>query len=244
MNISEHNEELYKKMFSKADEYHSIHKPKIKKMIGLIEGQPKRILDLGCGDGWVGELLIKKFGSIVHGVDILDKALKKAKKRGLITKKFDLSINKWPYKSNTFDLIIAGDIIEHLYDTEKFIKECRRLLKKNGQLILSTPNINSYVNRLLVLFGKMPLWIDFAPNLSVYKLIPTFGHIRAFNKDALIILFEHCKLRIEKVYGSGVSTKSTLGPKYKTVAKIIDGIEGFMSKFTSLASVLIVKAKK
>jgi len=52
------------------------------------------------------------------------------------------------FKDSYFDCIVAGELIEHLEKPEKFIKECRRTLKKNGRLIITTPNRKSLVNRI------------------------------------------------------------------------------------------------
>ncbi|MFA5405773.1 MAG: class I SAM-dependent methyltransferase [Candidatus Nanoarchaeia archaeon] len=243
MRVSEHNKELYEDLFSKG--YHKSHELKVIKMTSLIKGQPKRILDIGCGDGWFGAKLKKVFGAEVTGVDILDKALITAKKKGLLTKKFDLSKNNWPLKSNYFDLIIAGDIIEHVYDTENFIKECKRLLKKGGQLIISTPNINSYANRFLLLFGKMPLYIDFAPNLTSYDFVEPSGHVRVFNNDSLKRLVTHYGLRVDRVIGAGFQSNNELAPgKFKLLGKLFNGVERFFSHFKRHASIIVMSVIK
>lgn len=244
MNTSEHNKKLYEREFSEKELYHEAHDYKIKKMLELISNKPKKILDIGCGDGWVGKKLKDKYKADVHGVDIAPKALKNAKNKGLKTKKFDLAKSKWPYKDDYFDLIIAGDIIEHVYDTENFVKECRRILRKGGELIISTPNINSYQNRLLVLFGKMPLWIDFAPNISPYKLYKTSGHVRVFNKKSLRKLVEAYGFKVEKLTGAGLIGSPQLINLPELIVRIGNTIEKLLSRFTSIASLLIIKVKK
>ena len=55
----------------------------------------------------------------------------------------DLNKKKYPIKSKSYDTIIAGDIIEHLDCPLIFLKECKRILKPNGRIILTTPNMNS-----------------------------------------------------------------------------------------------------
>ncbi|MBD3311958.1 methyltransferase domain-containing protein [archaeon] len=244
MKISEHNKELYEREFYNYKTYHKVHGDKIKKMIRLVSSSPKKILDIGCGDGWTGKLLKDEYKAEVHGVDIAEKALKSAKKKGLKTKKFDLAKSKWPYKDDYFDLIIAGDIIEHVYDTENFVKECHRILKKGGELIISTPNINSYQNRFLVLIGKMPLWIDYAPNLKSYKHYKTTGHVRVFNKKTLTRLLETYGFKVDKLTGAGLVGDAELMNLPKTVVKIGNKIEKFLSHFTSIASLLIIKVVK
>ena len=73
MGVSEYNKEVYSKIFKeKQDNYYfDFFKKKNEKMISLIDNEPKKILDLGCGDGWFGEKLKKRFNAEVHGIDIV-----------------------------------------------------------------------------------------------------------------------------------------------------------------------------
>ena len=247
MSISEYNKKLYEKIFFNGNNklYYRAHELKIQKIIQLIDGSPKKILDLGCADGWFGKLLKDKFNAKVYGTDIGEKMLKIAENRGLIIKKFDLSVNKWPYESDFFDLIIAGDIIEHIYDTENFVSECKRVLKTNGQLIISTPNINAYHNRFLVIFGKMPFFFDFAPNISMYNFLPPMGHIRVFNKYSLIKLIKKFDLKIEKIYGANLHVDKNIFPKkFQLFLGFVNKLEWFFSRFPTLAPLLIIKSRK
>lgn len=69
----------------------------------------------------------------------------------------DLNKN-FPLKSNSFDTAISMDVIEHLYDVDNFLSETLRILKKGGKIIISTPNVISWRNRLNILLGKNPLF--------------------------------------------------------------------------------------
>ena len=247
MKVSDYNKNIYEKFFSDGNEnlYYKAHELKIKKMIDLIDDSPKKILDLGCADGFLGKILKELYQAEVHGIDLAEKSLKIAEKRGIITKKFDLSLKKWPYKNNFFDLIIAGDVIEHIYDTEKFISECNRILKTNGQLIISTPNLNAYCNRILVLLGKMPLGLDFAANLSMYKYLPPMGHIRILNKGSLIKLIKEFDLKIEIICGGNLYVdKNIFHKNLQPFVFLINIIDNIFSKFPSLSSLLLVKSRK
>lgn len=53
-----------------------------------------------------------------------------------------------PFKSNTFDSVVAGELIEHLDQPNLFLNESYRILKKKGYLILTTPNKNSWINKI------------------------------------------------------------------------------------------------
>ena len=113
-----------------------------------------KILDLGRNDGGISFMLARE-GHIVCGVD-LPKVIKIAKKRykhpNLTFITADLS-NEFPFKKNTFDIVVAFDIIEHIPDDVKFLQEIYDVLKSKGICILQTPNIGYFVTRLEVLLG-------------------------------------------------------------------------------------------
>lgn len=99
-----------------------------------------KILDLGCGRGWLTNLL-SQFGQVI-GIEPVDKVVEYAKSifpeiqflKGTAKK----IVNQ--YKEN-FDLIVSSEVIEHIPDLEKqqFVKEIYMLLKKDGFLIITTP---------------------------------------------------------------------------------------------------------
>lgn len=106
----------------------------------------QRILDLGCGDGFYLYLLSNlDLNLTLVGVDSDKNALNSAKKR-LDQKKVKLVqadlMKKLPFSDDFFDGIVMSEVMEHLPDDIKCMKEVRRVLKKNGRLVLSIPHIN------------------------------------------------------------------------------------------------------
>jgi methionine biosynthesis protein MetW len=111
-----------------------------------------QILDVGCGPGVDISFLIES--NEVHGVDIADEALKIASEQGIITHRLDLSqVKQLPFSEESFDIVIATDILEHLFLPEKLLMEIRRLLKTSGLAILSVPNHFYWKMRLRILRG-------------------------------------------------------------------------------------------
>ena len=99
-----------------------------------------RILDVGCGKGWVAELFCP-FGFEVISMDIslrnTSKALKKhpfENHHAVVADVFSL-----PFLTNSFDIIIASEIIEHVQNPAVFIEKLFRVLKPGGNLIITTP---------------------------------------------------------------------------------------------------------
>jgi 2-polyprenyl-3-methyl-5-hydroxy-6-metoxy-1,4-benzoquinol methylase len=146
-------------------------------------GEGRSILDLGCYNGRIGSLL-RAAGNKVFGMDLSEYALKTAHEKGLIPLKADAS-EVLPFKDNTFDVVVAAEIIEHVFNIENFLIEIRRILKKEGSLVLSTPNLASFGRRLYLLFGRNPA-------IEIGNEQESAGHIRYFVKESLFkLLVEH-----------------------------------------------------
>lgn len=195
---------------------------RLKIMASLIDNNQK-ILDLGCGNGNFIRFLTKK-NKEVEGVEISKKAAESGQKQGLKIKISDLH-QTFPYPKNSFDTITAGEIIEHIYDTDFFLQEIRRILKPNASLILSTPNIATLGRRLMLLFGINPL---IETNLD----IGNSGHIRYFTKKSLEILLKKNGFNINKFTSDSINFTNNGKIKSQILAKF----------FPKLGARLIIKA--
>ncbi len=142
---------------------------------------PIKLLDIGCYDGHIGFLLKKKFGKKceVYGIDVANNSIKLARKRGIHAKVCDVTV-RINFEDNMFDYIFAGEIIEHLQDTDFFMCEVKRVLKPNGTLILTTPNFLSLGRRIYYLFGK-GIYMEASFSLPENAA----GHIRYFTFETL-----------------------------------------------------------
>jgi len=136
------------------------------------------VLDIGCYDGLLLRAL-RDDGIEKHGLDISAECVEIARERhGVKAKVADVS-GPLPYADGSFDLVIASEIIEHLVDTDAFLREISRVLSDRGWAFVSTPNVNSLRNRFRVLLGLYPAQCE-------YRLIETStGHVRVYNKNAL-----------------------------------------------------------
>lgn len=107
----------------------------------------ERILDAGCGIGYYSFELASKFGCQVNGIDIdkedIQLAKQIAKKTNVSNVEFDVcDIFKLKFEDETFDKIILSEVLEHIADDVGLIKELRRVLKRKGNLIISTPYVD------------------------------------------------------------------------------------------------------
>ncbi|HSX10022.1 MAG TPA: class I SAM-dependent methyltransferase [Candidatus Saccharimonadales bacterium] len=101
--------------------------------------KPTSILDAGCGEGFtLSRLEQQNIGKNLEGIDFLEKAIKIGKKLHPKLKLRQGDIYKLPYRDNQFDLVICTEVLEHLEDPEKALKELKRITKK--YCVISVPN--------------------------------------------------------------------------------------------------------
>jgi 2-polyprenyl-3-methyl-5-hydroxy-6-metoxy-1,4-benzoquinol methylase len=119
----------------------------------------------------------KTQGWSVKGVDVNPDAAQAAAQRGVEAGCCDLSTAPLPYASASQDLIFAGEVIEHIVDTDHFLSEAARCLKPGGHLLLTTPNLASFENRVRLLLGRYPRWLD--------HRLTGCGHVRGYTPAVL-----------------------------------------------------------
>lgn len=115
-----------------------------------------RLLDIACGDGGLAALVKEKYHEI-HGVELSDEVIGIAQKKGIKAIMCDLNNERLPYPDGSFDAVTCLDIIEHVFDPARLIKESYRVLRSGGVLVLSTPNIRYVYNLFTLVFkGRFP----------------------------------------------------------------------------------------
>lgn len=200
------------------------------------------VLDIGCGTGELGSLIQQKYGGVVYGLDINETAVKRASRNGVRAKIGNVE-EKWPFSNNSMDSVLCVQMIEHLVNPDFFLLETKRVLRKNGTVIITTPNLAAWFNRILLFLGFQPfftevstidktLGLSFTRNLTPNRM--PMGHLRCFTLKALKELLELHGFEIIAIQGSAVNYL----PKYM---KIFDRP---ISSIASLASDLVVVAKK
>lgn len=122
-------------------------------LFGQLIGQGKQVLDLGCRDGTLTAYFVP--GNEVLGVDVDERTLALAQtKLGIKTLVCDLNGEWSALTGKTFDVVVAGEILEHLYFPATVAAKAARVLKPDGFFIGSVPNAFSFKNRLRYLFGR------------------------------------------------------------------------------------------
>ena len=201
---------LFKRMFEKADKLNK------KNILSMLEKNSKnKLLDLGCDDGKWTLNLAKSVGTKrVYGIELIENQLKKARKKGLTVKKADLN-GKFPFVNNSFDVIHANQVIEHISNIDNFMSETYRVLKPGGYVLISTENASSWHN----IFASIMGWQIFSlTNISKKRLgignplatlkgqkiaLKSWTHKTIFNYRGLKELFEIYGFNNIKIKGAG-----------------------------------------
>lgn len=173
--------EFYKKRRGKHLDDFSFKWPVLRKVLPLKDGQ--EVLDFGCGTGKITREIEKDFPKCkFSGVDVSNIAINIAKKRFPNHKFFTIEDGyRLPFKNDTFDFIIALDVVEHVYNTEKTFSELTRVLKHRGKILISTPYYGFIKNLLIITFGfdqvfnPMGQHIRFFSNKSLFSIVKSHG---------------------------------------------------------------------
>jgi methionine biosynthesis protein MetW len=128
------------------------------------------VLDLGCGDGALLELLQRERGCSGYGVEIADVNVIECVKRGVNVIQLNLEEGLRMFGDKSFDVVLQVDTLQHLRNAETMLRETARIGKLG---IVAFPNFAHWVNRLSIVRGRMPVtkrlpyqWYD-TPNIRV-----------------------------------------------------------------------------
>ena len=129
------------------------------------------VLDVGCGKGWVAKYFLPK-GVKVHSLDVSTTNPAKAKDLFPSLDHYGITADSFhlPFVDDSFDVVIASEIIEHVFDPAEFVQELFRVVKKGGKLIITTPYKEKLIYYLCV---------------HCNKKTPANAHIHSFDEKKL-----------------------------------------------------------
>lgn len=148
----------------------ALRNPWIEAVVKEKIGKKCRILDVGCGGGFLTNSLAAK-GYEVCGIDLSQKSLDVAKAQDQ-TKSVQYaraSAYELPFPSDHFDVVCAMDLLEHVEQPGQVIKEASRVLKKGGLFFFHTFNRN-WLSYLMVIKGVEWCFYNAPQNMHVYSL--------------------------------------------------------------------------
>ena len=145
-------------------------------------GQKLRVLDLGCGNGSFSNLIAQN-GYEAVGIEESEQGIAIARDNFPSCEFMQASIYDLPFAhlQHSFDVVIAVEVIEHLFYPKELVKASRKCLKPGGQLILTTPYHGYLKNLALALSGKMD---------KHFSVLWDGGHIKFFSVKTLTTLLE------------------------------------------------------
>ncbi|HEY3768795.1 MAG TPA: class I SAM-dependent methyltransferase [Candidatus Angelobacter sp.] len=162
--------------------------------------QGKRILELGCADGYISRHLSER-GCSVTGVEIDAEAAELARSWCEKVVVHDLNDLEWANQvGGKFDTILCGDVLEHLAKPETVLRRIRRLLLPGGRVVICLPNIAHIRIRLKLLLGRF----DYGPTG-----IMDVTHLRFYTYKTAQEFIEHAGFRIVSYHpmvGGGMPT--------------------------------------
>lgn len=236
--------------------------PRIERTLQLVGNmQAGSLLDIGCGDGGFAVLFGDALGATKrHGIEISPEAAETANRKGIGTIVADVGSEGIAFDDESFDVVIALEIIEHLTDPGAFLTEVHRVLKPKGTLVVSTPNIASWHSRLHLALGYQPYSIPIGATTPFIGNFLRSGkvkrdtehHLVSGNGGAVHIQFFTLRSLKELMKLSGFDVKTAMGspdmpssPIPLILRLFVSLAEAMTSRFSAgMASTIIVKGTK
>jgi methionine biosynthesis protein MetW len=166
---------------------------KIRRVWPAIEG-PLDILDIGCGSGSVSKCLVER-GHRVHGIDIMQEAVRRARENGIDALLCDVDAGPTPYQGGSFDAILMLDVLEHVWQPLSLLREAGRLLRETGFAIICIPNHFDLIQRWRILRGAGNVHYTESHEFEAWD----FDHIRFFTVRQIHQLVDAAGFRADGV---------------------------------------------
>jgi SAM-dependent methyltransferase len=193
-----------------------------------------RVLDLGCGHGSNTQVLFGSRPEVrVVGMDLSSRAVVQFV-RSTCSPAVRATGEGLPFPDAAFDLVVSDDVIEHLVDTDAYVREIKRVLRPGGHLTLSTPNLAAWFNRLALAAGVQPAFSE----VSFERVFgrpgdEVVGHLRLFTTKALVEFLEY----------HGFEVVELVGVPFGALPRALRRVDDALARFPRLAGNAVVLAR-
>lgn len=168
------------------------HKRRFEKVSKLIEPVEGEVLDIGCADGVFSRVILDKSrAKKLIGIDVLKTSIAWAKNHWQKEKKMEFQVgdaHNLNFNDSSFSAVVCLEVLEHVRNPRKALKEIKRVLEKKGYAIFLVPT-DSLLFRMIWF-----LWLHFYPRGWVWKET----HIQTYKKDYLVRLCREAGFKIKK----------------------------------------------
>lgn len=173
MNLEQYYKDYYTKNNYKLENWKMHSRYGFLEKFLLSDKHNATVLDIGCGDASLSKVSedLEYFGIDIN----VDVAVTKR------AKQWDITQFPYPFEDKFFDLIVCSEVLEHMIDPISILREANRVLKDDGRILISTPNINWLDYKLYPDILSVAFRIDIAH---------TWEHIRQYDKESFLQMFK------------------------------------------------------
>ncbi len=164
---------------------------------------PLDVLDVGCGE----HALLSRHvdpADRYHGTDV------KPQLRVPIDRYRALDLNEGDlpgaWDGQRFDVVFCGEVIEHVFSPDRLLRQLAAVMKPGGLLLLTTPNLAYWINRILLPLGVSPLFLENSSEVQLGRRLKalgqergTQGHVRVFTTRAMLELLARERFEVVRV---------------------------------------------
>ncbi|HTU93915.1 MAG TPA: class I SAM-dependent methyltransferase [Gemmataceae bacterium] len=170
----------------RSDCYYDQWRPEV---AALVPPRCRRVLEVGCGAGEMGRLLVRR-GHHVTGIELVPEMAERARRRLDRVLTADVEQDGFPFPPASFDALIFADVLEHLVDPWRVLREAVEVLADDGVVVASIPNVQNIDVLRRLLLGR---W-EYRE-----RGIMDIGHLRFFTLSSIRALFAQANLTVAQV---------------------------------------------
>lgn len=220
----------------------------VERILGRVRRPVETLLDIGCGFGGLTVFVGKYLGaSRLFGIDIDDSALDEARAKGVDTFNVRIGTEAIPLEDESVDLITCFGMLDYLETFDAAIEDMRRVLRPQGQIVVSLPNLAAWHNRWMLLRGYQLRDVEVSnqvvlgahPHYRDCGLLSVSGHLHTVTTRGFDELMRWHGFTSVAVIGSAPGWYGR--GRY---SRIVNGVDRMMCRWPNLARRFIYAGEK
>jgi len=187
-------------------------------------GKGKRVLEVGCSTGYMSRLMVER-DCVVTGIEVDAQAAEMAGRHCNEVYVMDLNSDDWVQglRERAFDVVLLGDVLEHLVDPLSALRRMEEVLGSDGSLVVSLPNVVHWATRFKILMGQF----DYQPLGTL-----DHTHLRFFTLKTARELIESVGYRIIRFHPAfGGRISAHVRPMWQVLARSMPGLLAYQFLF-------------